>query len=104
MSEQPQTNGKAVAALVLGILSLVIPVVGVILGIISIILGKKAMNAIDRNGGAGRGMALAGFVCGIIGVAIWALYFLLGILGAVAMFQYNDDTNVNVMAILNIIQ
>jgi hypothetical protein len=62
-------NGKAIWALVLGILGILC--CG-ILGIPAIILGKQAQGEIDRTGGAqgGRGMATAGFVLGII-ACVW---------------------------------
>ncbi len=63
--------------MVLGISSLVllwVPFVGVILGILAIIFGAVGIRqtGTDPNLG-GRGMAIAGLVCGIIGVAIWVI-------------------------------
>lgn len=73
----PQTNGKAIWALVLGILS-IIPC-GLFAGIPAVILGNMAKNEIDASGGvqSGRGMAVAGFVLGIIGVVLSVLGFIL---------------------------
>ena len=59
-------NGKATAALVLGILSLII--CGLPLGIIGIVLGVQARNEMPE-GVPGRGKATAGLVCSIIGCA-----------------------------------
>ncbi len=62
----------AVAALVLGILSLVVPYGGPVLGVLAIIfgvLGKKQTP--DK-----KGMATAGFVMGIIGVA-WGVVLII---------------------------
>lgn len=70
---QPKTNGMAIAALVLGILSIVIPYIGFILGIIAIILGKKSRRAINENHEGGSGLAIAGFVCGLVGLCFWVL-------------------------------
>lgn len=72
---QRTTNGKAVAALVLGILSIVFCVTSffdLFLIIPAIILGSIALNESKRPGGTGHGMALSGFVCAIIG-AVFAI-------------------------------
>ena len=73
---QQQTNKKAIWALVLGILSLVC--CGLFAGIPAIILGNMAKSEIDLSGGlqSGRGMAVAGFVLGIIGV-VWTIVALI---------------------------
>ncbi|HET7578045.1 MAG TPA: DUF4190 domain-containing protein [Bacillales bacterium] len=83
-SRPPQTNGKAIASLVLGILSVLIPYLGVILGIIAIVFGNQAKRITDQNGEAGRGLAVAGFVCGIVGLCFWGLMVLLVIIGIVS--------------------
>jgi hypothetical protein len=77
-----KSNGKAVWALVLGILGLIC--CGFIAGIPAIILGKQAQNEIDASGGAqgGRGMATAGFVLGIIACALGVLGVILAATGA----------------------
>lgn len=43
------------------------------LAIVAIVLGKQAQSEIDASYGAlsGRGQATAGFVLGIVGLAIW---------------------------------
>ena len=68
------TNGFAIAALVLGILWIFW--VG---SVLAIIFGHIATNQIDQSGGAqgGRGMAVAGFVLGYIGVGIFMIVFVL---------------------------
>lgn len=70
-----QNNGKAVAALVTGIISIVFGTIysgwlGLIFGIIAIVLGNKARKETPC------GIATAGFVCGIVGTAINTLFFL----------------------------
>ncbi len=69
----PRTNSKAIWALVLGILGLVC--CGLLAGIPAIALGNMARNEIDASGGlqTGRGMAVAGFVLGIISVVLSVL-------------------------------
>ncbi len=72
----PQDNGKkfAIAALVCGILGIVggwFPIVcyfTFVLSILGIIFGVKGMKDCPQ-GASGRGLAIAGLVCGIVGVA-----------------------------------
>jgi Domain of unknown function (DUF4190) len=69
---QQRTSGKAIAALVLGIVGLFI--FGFIAGVIAIILAVLARKEIDADPSlGGRGLATAGLVLGIIGVVLWAL-------------------------------
>ncbi|NEW07579.1 DUF4190 domain-containing protein [Paenibacillus sp. SYP-B3998] len=67
------TNGKAIASMVLGILSIVIPYIGFILGIIAIVFSRIAAKEIRLRGDQGRGFATTGLVCGIIGTALYAI-------------------------------
>ena len=63
-----QKNGKATAALVLGIISLIgicIPIAGIICGIIAIILAVMA-----KKEGSTDGKQKAGMILGIIGIVI----------------------------------
>lgn len=87
-------NGKATASLVLGIISIVCVMgtfytswIGMILGILAIILGNKARKETPG------GIATAGFVCGIVGTALCALFFagfmcVAGLLGQVMTYWY----------------
>ncbi|WP_441248966.1 hypothetical protein [Kitasatospora sp. McL0602] len=59
-----RTPGSATAALVLGIVTLVIPFVGFVTGPLGIVLARK---------GKGHGQATAGLVCSIIGTVGYAL-------------------------------
>lgn len=67
-------SGLAVAALVVGIVSLlgcVIPVVNVVSivgGIIALVLGLVALNAVKKGRQSGKGMAVAGVVTGVLAV------------------------------------
>lgn len=74
--EQINGNGKAVASLVLGIISIVCvtgffytSLIGVVTGILAIIFGNKARRE------AKSGIATAGFVFGIVGLSMCALLF-----------------------------
>ncbi len=69
----PQTNGLAIAALVVGILWLYW-----IGSILAIVFGTLAKRDIDRSNGAqtGRGMAIAGIVLGWLGIGFLAIALL----------------------------
>ncbi len=76
--ESPADN-RAIASMVLGIVSIVlgcIPLVGLVCGTIAIVLYVKFISDFNASGErlGGRGMAIAGLVCGIIGTAIGAIY------------------------------
>jgi hypothetical protein len=82
---QPGASGKAIASLILGIASL--PFIccwtcsffGIILGTIGLILGRSEEKAIDQGKSpqAGRNMARAGWICGLIGVILCTLFLIL---------------------------
>jgi hypothetical protein len=61
--------GMAIASMVLGIISLLC--FPYITGVLAVIFG-----AVAKNNGYKSGMATAGIVCGIIGVALWLLMLL----------------------------
>jgi hypothetical protein len=71
---QAPTSGKAIAALVLGIIGLTMcgcfPV-----SIVAWVIGKQAEREIRESGGAisGEGLAQAGWITGMIGTALSAL-------------------------------
>jgi hypothetical protein len=74
---QPKVNGLAVASMVLGICGLLFGWLYVIPCILGVVFGAVALRKINAEGLAGRGMAIAGLVCGIIGTAFWGLMLLL---------------------------
>lgn len=80
MSNQQQTNGAAIASLVLGIVSIVFTfiffIVGLICGIVGIVLAVKAKKEIAASGQGGSGVATAGLVCSIIGLTLSGIYTL----------------------------
>ena len=85
----PPTDGRATAAMVVGIVSLVLACgygVGLLGSPVAWYLGKSSMNRIDASGGAlgGRGMAQAGFILGIIGTVLLVL-LVIGIVALVAI-------------------
>jgi hypothetical protein len=70
----PRTNGKATAALITGLTTLVLSwCCGLgIAGVVAIVLGVKARNEIRASGGhqEGDGMALAGIITGAVAVVL----------------------------------
>ncbi|MBD0381950.1 DUF4190 domain-containing protein [Paenibacillus sedimenti] len=72
-SQASPTNGKSIASMVLGILSIIVPYIGLILGIIAIVFSRIASKEIQARGEQGKGFAIAGLVCGIIGTALYAI-------------------------------
>ena len=73
-----RTPGKAIAALVCGILSLLIA--GILLGAIAIGLGLVARKEIKQDPALGGDrMALAGVITGAIGAVVWVVFVSAGI-------------------------
>ncbi|WP_369195966.1 DUF1707 and DUF4190 domain-containing protein [Streptomyces djakartensis] len=71
---RPQTNGKAVAAGVCGLLC--VPTMG-LTGIPAVVLGHVARAEIRSRGELGDGLALTGIVLGWLSTAGWALVLVL---------------------------
>ncbi|MGI8729461.1 MAG: DUF4190 domain-containing protein [Solirubrobacteraceae bacterium] len=70
------TSGKAIAALVCGILSFV--VFGVILGLVAVGLGVSARKELETQPGrSGAGLALAGIITGAIGFVASIVFLVL---------------------------
>jgi hypothetical protein len=73
-----RTSGKATAALVLGIIGLII--FPIICSVLAIVFGSIAKGEIQRDPSlGGSGSATAGLVMGIIGIAIWVLILLVAL-------------------------
>ena len=69
-----RTSGMAVAALVMGILGLLVN----FLGILAIIFGGVGISQTNRNPNLhGKGMAVAGLVMGIVAIGIWIIVIIL---------------------------
>ncbi|MFW0791972.1 DUF4190 domain-containing protein [Gordonia sp. CPCC 205333] len=73
------TNGLAIAALVTGLIPIICA------GLLGVIFGIVALNQIKTRGQKGRGLAIAGIVCG----ALWFVGLL--VLGAVTDVLDDDD-------------
>jgi hypothetical protein len=88
-------NGLGVAALVLGILSVCLlcmyGVVSVMLCILAVVFGVKGRKRADQGEADNRGQAQAGFVLGIIGIALGIAVATLMIIGIV--FAINEDSS-----------
>lgn len=83
-SGEPNTNGKSIAALVLGILAIVIPYLGFFIGIVAIIFAALSFKEIKITNEKGHGFSVAGMVCGIIGTIIYGIIFLFIIIAIIA--------------------
>ncbi|WP_444684417.1 DUF4190 domain-containing protein [Alkalicoccus luteus] len=71
--EEQQTNSRALMALIFGILSIVLfllPIGGIIFALLGIVLGFIGRRETRANLEKGSGLALAGIICGIIGLLI----------------------------------
>jgi uncharacterized membrane protein len=71
-------NGMGTAALVMGILQFVC--LGTIGSVLAIIFGKIGMNKADQGLANNRGVAKAGFVLGIVGLALTVLGIIIWII------------------------
>jgi hypothetical protein len=84
-------NGRATAALILGILSIpaaLIPILGVILGVVGLILGLTARSDMRRNGVAPTGKVKAAIVLASVGIG---LSLVIWILSAAAIISSKDN-------------
>ncbi len=85
---QAVSSGKAVGALVCGILAIVFSpsvIFGIILGIVALVLASSAGKI------APDGKSKAGKVCGIIGIIISAIILIFSIVTGVALFKYIEE-------------
>lgn len=90
----PTTNGLAVGALIVGILSLlgVFIVIGGFGGIAAIVMGGMARKRIRESDGreGGDGLALAGIVCGATALLLSILAIVLLVVGALFLLPFAD--------------
>lgn len=82
----PPQDGQALAAMIVGIVSLVLACgygIGLLGSPVAMFLGRSSMKRIDASNGqlSGRGMAQAGFVMGLIGT----VFLVLGIIFAIVI-------------------
>ena len=95
----PPTDGMALGAMITGIAALVMSCaygVGLLASPVALVLGKISMNRIDRSEGrlGGRGMAVAGFVLGIIGTVLLVLAIVVLVIVIIAAVngEFDDTT------------
>ena len=79
VEKQPTTrsvNGKAITSLILGIIGMT----GVLFvaAIVAIVLGRRAKTEIESSDQRGSALASTGIVLGWVGVAVFAVLFVLG--------------------------
>lgn len=72
-----KTNNKSIVSLTLGILSIIVPYIGILLAIIGIFISFKSIIEIERSNERGRGLAIAGRVCSIVGICFQRLLIML---------------------------
>jgi uncharacterized membrane protein len=87
MVEKSETNSKSIISLTLGILSIIVPFIGFVLGIIGVVLSRIATKEISKRNENGRGLAISGMICSIVGIVIQ----LFSVLGLIA---YNSMTTI----------
>ena len=75
------TNGAAVAALITGIIALLlswipaINILGFLLAIVAIVTGFIGMKKANAPGGSGKGLAIGGLVTGILAILVTVLVY-----------------------------
>ncbi|MFG3194558.1 DUF4190 domain-containing protein [Streptomyces sp. NPDC048208] len=94
MGPVPQNNAGT-AAMVLGILSIVLfclyGIPSVVLGIVAVVLGVQGRRRADRGEATNRSQAQAGFVLGIIGIVV-GLAILAFFVGLFAFIAHKEDS------------
>jgi hypothetical protein len=88
------TSGKAIASLILGILSLGLCCVwwlSIPLGVVAVILGVMAKGEADQGRAGGRGLALAGLILGAIGAALALILFIAAMVGGPRLGSYFEE-------------
>jgi hypothetical protein len=79
---QPAQNGMGTAALIMGILQFFC--LGIIGSILAIVFGKIGMNKAEQGLATNGGLAKAGFILGIIGVAFNVIVLVIVVVAAIA--------------------
>lgn len=82
-----KTNNKSIVSLTLGILSIIVPYIGILLAIIGIFISSKSIIEIELSNERGRGLAIAGRVCSIVGICLQCLLIMLLLLSISVYFM-----------------
>ncbi|HVK25077.1 MAG TPA: DUF4190 domain-containing protein [Actinokineospora sp.] len=72
-------NGIGTAGFVTGLLGLIlfwVPLIGLVLAIIGVSLSGVGMAKANKGEANNKGLAIAGLVCGVIGLTIWLIAFI----------------------------
>jgi len=95
----PKNSGVAIAALVLGILSLVC--LGPLAGVLAIICGVIALNSINKANGQleGRGFAISGIVLGVVSFVMAAVLFAVFVAGLARSSKSVQETIIGSKAV-----
>lgn len=80
-------NNKSIVSLTLGILAIIVPYIGIILGIIGIFISSKSIIEIERSNERGKGLAITGRVCSIVGICFQFLLIILLLLSISVYFM-----------------
>ena len=84
----PKNDGMSIAGLVCGIsgLTLIGCGIGLVPAILGVVFGILGIKKIDASNGTikGRGMALAGAICGAVAIGLFVLYIVIVIINAIA--------------------
>lgn len=85
MIDKNKINNSSVTSLTLGIISIIIPIIGLVLGVIGIVFSKRSMKEIESTNEDGRGLAIAGSICSIVGI-IFQTFVTIGVLNFILAY------------------
>jgi len=66
--KKTETNSKSIISLTLGVLSIIVPLLGLVLGIIGVVLSRIAAKEIAKRNEGGKGLAISGLICSVVGI------------------------------------
>ncbi|MFC9601728.1 DUF4190 domain-containing protein [Peribacillus butanolivorans] len=89
-----KTNNKSIVSLTLGVLSIIIPYIGLILGILGLVISSKSIVEIEESNEKGRGLAISGRVCSIVGICFQLLLIFLLVLSISVYFITDPDVSI----------
>ncbi|KMY50217.1 DUF4190 domain-containing protein [Peribacillus loiseleuriae] len=93
MVEKTQTNSHSIISLINGILSILIPFIGLILGVIGVVFSRKAVKQIEKTNESGRGLAIAGLICAVVGITLQFL----SVLGLILFYSVTITSSINIL-------
>ena len=79
------TNGMAVAGFILGLLSCFCCFIGAPLSILGLIFSCMGLVQINKRfGQGGKGLAIAGIILAVLGLLLFGMFWLMGLIGSMA--------------------